>query len=57
MSASCKFRIHMGCGEPLQSRWWVTQPVRTLLLMDQDTPAARIPDRRSAKRPGTKCKS
>ena len=57
MSASCKFRIHMGCGEPLQSRWWVAQPVRTLLMLDQDGAAARVRNRRSAKRQGTKCKS
>ncbi len=57
MSASCKFRIHMGCGEPLQSRWWVSQPVRTRLMADEGVSAARVRNRRLAKRQRTKCKS
>lgn len=56
MSESCKFRFHMGCGEPLQSRWWVTQPVRTLLPVRQDAPAVRTHNRRNVIRQEAKCK-
>jgi hypothetical protein len=57
MSDSCKFRFHMGCGEPLQSRWWITQPVRALLTERQDARDVRIRNRRAAEREGGKCKS
>ena len=57
MSSSCKFRMQMGCGEPLQSRWWIAQPVRTLLMMGADVPAARVRSRRLAKRQRAKFKS
>lgn len=29
MSTGVGQRFHMGCGEPLQSRWWVTRTLRT----------------------------
>lgn len=57
MSDSCKFRFHMGCGEPLQSRWWVVQPVRSLLTMEQDVQNVRVPNQRTSERQGAKCKS
>lgn len=57
MSDSCKFRFHMGCGEPLQSRWWITQTVRTLLTERQDVRSVRIRNRQAAVRQGDKCKS
>jgi len=57
MSVSCKFRMQMGCGEPLQSRWWVTLPVRTLLMPDESTSAARGRSRRLVKRQRAKLKS
>lgn len=56
MSNSCKFRIQMGCGEPLQSRWWIAQPVRGLLSPEQGLRAGTA-KRRAASRQGAKCKS
>ena len=57
MSESCKFRFHMGCGEPLQSRWWVAQPVRTMLGVRQDAQVMRTRNRQTVERQGAKCKS
>ncbi len=55
--SSYKFRFHMGCGEPLQSRWWVAQSVRTLLVMNKDTRAVQAPAPRTVVCQGAKCKS
>jgi len=56
MSGSCKFQFHMGCGEPLQSRWWVAQPVR-MLSTGQSARAVRGGNRRAVASQGVKCKS
>lgn len=34
-----KIRIHMGCGEPLKSRSWVTR-TRTVLVAAEEKPVA-----------------
>lgn len=57
MNDSCKFRFHMGCGEPLQSRWWVAQPARSLLVEGQYSRAAETRNRRTVERQGAKYKS
>jgi hypothetical protein len=57
MSDSCKFHFLMGCGEPLQSRWWVAQPVRMLLMAGRDERASGVRNRRTAERQGDKYKS
>ena len=36
MSSTSKFRMHMGCGEPLQSRSWIAQPMRILLTLGKN---------------------
>ena len=56
MSSSCKFRIQMGCGEPLQSRWWVAQPVRSLLMPEQGLRSSGTVKRQASRRQGAKCK-
>ena len=57
MSGSCKFRFHMGYGEPLQSRWRVTQPVRVLLPLSQDARTVQVHNSPTAAHQGAKCKS
>ena len=57
MSGSCKFRFLMGCGESLQSRWWVTQPVRVLLPLSQDARTVQVRNPPTAAHQGAKCKS
>ncbi len=56
MNVSCKYRIHMGCGEPLQSRWRVTQSRRPLLAGDQDARNSHPPKSSGGVRRGAKCK-
>jgi len=56
MSSSSKYRIHMGCGEPLQSRWWVTQARRAALPGEAEMRVERLAKRHAGERPGAKCK-
>ena len=56
MNTSSKYRFHMGCGEPLQSRRWVTHTRRALLPGDQEGRGERSNKRNAAARPGAKCK-
>jgi hypothetical protein len=35
LSSSSKIRFHMGCGEPLQSRWWVARMARNQITTAQ----------------------
>ena len=57
MNSGSKFRMHMGCGEPLRSRWWVAQPLHSLSLDDKDLRDERLRKRRGAPRQGGKCKT
>jgi hypothetical protein len=56
MSSGSKYHFHMGCGEPLQSRWWVTQTRRAILPGSQEVRVERLNKRNSSIRRGTKCK-
>ena len=56
MSGSCKFRFPMECGEPLQSRWWIAQPLRRLSIW-QSARVVRGGNRRAVASQGVKCKS
>ncbi len=57
MKSSVKFRIHMGCGEPLQSRRWVAYPVLAQAFSVCSTKSKSASVRRSRLRPGAKSKS
>lgn len=57
MNSSTKFRMHMGCGEPLRSRWWVAQPVHSLSVQSKEMPSERLRNSRAVRRQGGKCKS
>ncbi len=51
-----RYRIHMGCGEPLRSRWWIVRSLR-------EAPVAALTGRRRAQvsppagRAAARCKS
>ena len=54
MNFDGKFRFHMGCGEPLQSRSWLKRTLRLRLSADNDgkikcARAGLTPSRRGAK--------
>ena len=51
MSVSGKWRIHMGCGEALQSRWRVTSPACSQDAQ-RENPSTRSVDRRAARHKG-----
>ena len=57
MSSGNKFRMHMGCGEPLRSRWWVAQPLSGLSPEDREGRGERLRKRRGVRRQGVKCKT
>ena len=46
MNSDDKFRFHMGCGEPLRSRWWVAKQVQCHLSAQQHS--SKAPRSRSA---------
>lgn len=56
MNTSPKYRFHMGCGEPLQSRRCVTHARRAPLPGDHEGREERLNKRNPAARPGAKCK-
>ena len=57
MKSSAKFRIHMGCGEPLQSRRWVANPVLAQAFSACGAKSKSAAVKRSKLRQGDKCKS
>jgi hypothetical protein len=57
MSSTVKFRMHMGCGEPLQSRSWVSRPLQVLLATSKPARVDRLAAGRAAGRCGGPSKS
>ncbi len=56
MSSSAKFRFHMGCGEPLQSRWWVARSARAQSSAQQGSKPNAMRNDGCATQRGGKCK-
>jgi len=57
MSSDGKIRIHMGCGEPLQSRSWLVHSLQARASAGNDVKSRGARGRQSASRRGAKCKS
>jgi hypothetical protein len=58
MSGSVSYRLRMGCGEPLQSRWWIAVMLRPAVAPNQSPTTGRYADKASgAGRSRTGCKS
>ena len=57
MNSSNKFRMHMGCGEPLRSRWWVAQGLHSRAPEDKEGRGGRLSKPRGARYQGAKCKT
>jgi hypothetical protein len=57
MSFEIKLRMQMGCGEPLQCRWWITHPTRSLHSGGAGTHGCAVRERQAAVNPRTRCKS
>ena len=57
MNFGGKFRIHMGCGEPLQSRSWLAQSLQARASAGNVVKSKYARSGRSAPSRGTKCKS
>jgi hypothetical protein len=57
MILGSKLRIHMGCGEPLQSRSWLRHSLQTRASAGNDVKSRGAPARQSAPTQGVKCKS
>jgi hypothetical protein len=55
MSGSTRLRMRMGCGEPLQSRRWVTAQAQTSGRQDDKSRCSRAGQ--TAAQRGVKCKS
>jgi hypothetical protein len=57
MSFGIKRRIQMGCGEPLQCRWWITDPLRALSHGNSVAPGGAVQKGRARMSSGARCKS
>ena len=57
MRSNSGLRVHMGCGEALQSRWWVPRPVEVQPVSGRDgKPKCAHAQTANVKR-GVKCRS
>jgi len=57
MRSNSGLRVHMGCGESLQSRWWVPRPVEVQPVSGRDgKPKCTRTQMANVKR-GVKCRS
>jgi hypothetical protein len=56
MKSGCSYRIHMGCGEPLRSRWWVAKAQRASSAGQEEMSVERLSRQDISVRAGGKCK-
>jgi len=57
MNAGNTFRFHMGCGEPLRSRWWVALTARNRFTDARGAKSQPVGSNAAASEREDKCKS
>ena len=57
MSTSESLHVHMGCGESLQSRWWIPKPGKALSVSEHTGKSKRARTQIKDARSGDKCRS
>ncbi len=57
MNFGIKRRIQMGCGEPLQCRWWIAGPLRASSLGNSSARNGAVHKGRARESSGVRCKS
>ena len=57
MMSDSRLRVHMGCGESLQSRWWVPRPAEAQPMSERDGKPRCVRTRTANVRRGTRFRS
>lgn len=57
MNPGDRYRIHMGCGESLQSRWWITRTDMTLSSVSQKERSRSVAGQSAAGQSRARCRS